>query len=45
MITTMTVTMTNDFDNDNAGYKEVQVRQPGASGFCGRASGIYPLLA
>ena len=27
------------------GYKKVQVREPGASGFCGRATGIYPSLA
>ena len=26
-------------------YKEVQVRYPEASGFCGRASRIYPSLA
>ena len=28
-----------------SGYKEVQVRLPEASGFCGPATGIYPSLA
>ena len=35
----------DDDDTDDAGYKEVQVRKPGASRFCGRASGVYPSLA